>query len=344
MAKRKLQKSFWKKPEGVLGAIVLGGLVIGTGILVSSVFGALASFAASPIGLGVSLLVLGAIIFLAIDKKSRTLISYMYKSAMRWITGLFIEMDPIAILRGYVDDLKSNLRKMNRQVTQLRGQMHMLKEQMLNNQKEIQSNLEMASKARDNDQQKAMILGSRKAARLQESNAKLANLYQRMEVMYRVLFKMHENSEIMMEDIVDQVEVKEQERKAIRASHGAMKSAMSIISGDSDKRRMFDEALEAIADDVSQKVGEMEQFMDMSEGFMNSIDLQNGVFEEKGLQMLEEWEKQGDSLLLGEYKSTLLEEAKDDNNVLDLDSPITKPEPVKARGGKRGNQYDSLFD
>ena len=42
--------------------------------------------------------------------------------------------------------------------------------------------------------------------------------------------------------------------------------------------------------DVNQKVGEMERFMEMSENFMQSVDLQNGVFEEEGLKMLEKWE------------------------------------------------------
>ena len=47
---------------------------------------------------------------------------------------------------------------------------------------------------------------------------------------------MYENSEILVEDIQDQVKVKEQERKAIRASHSAMRSAMNVINGDADKR------------------------------------------------------------------------------------------------------------
>ena len=63
------------------------------------------------------------------------------------------------------------------------------------------------------------------------------------------------------------------------ASHTAMKSAMNIIAGNSDKKEMFDLALEAMADDVSNKVGEMERFMELSENFMDSIDLQNGIFE-----------------------------------------------------------------
>lgn len=113
---------------------------------------------------------------------------------------------------------------------------------------------------------------------------------------------MHQNSEILVEDTKDQVQLKEQERKAIRASHSAMKSAMSVISGDPDKRAMFDSAMEAITDDVANKV-EMEQFMEMSANFMQTIDLQNGVFEEEGLQMLEKWEQESTLLLMGDPSS-----------------------------------------
>ena len=169
---------------------------------------------------------------------------------------------------------------------------------------------------------------------------KLEDLYKKMEVLYRVLAKMYENSEILVEDVQDQVMVKEQERKAILASNSAMKSAMSVIKGDPDKKAMFDAALESIADDVSQKVGEMERFMEVSQGFMQSIDLQNGVFEKEGLKMLEKWETEGVSLILGKEKDSLLLQANNPNEVLDLNQPIKQA--VREPGHR--NQYDSLFD
>ncbi|MEZ4986609.1 MAG: hypothetical protein R2795_16490 [Saprospiraceae bacterium] len=259
---------------------------------------------------------------------------------MRWVTGLFVQIDPIGILKSYVEELQENLRKMNKQISQLRAQMHKLKEIIVNNEREIKSNLELASKAKATQKTNVMILKSRKAGRLSESNVKLEDLYKRMEVLYRVLTKMYENSQILSEDIKDQVAVKEQERKAIHASHSAMKSAMSIISGDPDKRAMFDMAMEAVTEDVASKVGEMERFMEVSANFMNSIDLQQGVFEEDGLKMLEKWEKESTSFILGEEKSTLLLEAEDDSNVLDLNAPI----PEKVRDGGHRNQYDAFFD
>ena len=284
--------------------------------------------------------VLGILVYLVLDPKMRNLVFYMYKSVMRAITGMFVQIDPIGILKSYVEELQNNLRKMNKQISQLRGEMHKLKELIVNNEREINNNLQLAGKAKDTNKRNVMILKSRRAGRLKDSNVRLETLYQKMEVLYRVLTKMYENSQILSEDIKDQVMVKEQERKAIHASHGAMTSAMSVINGDPDQRAMFDMAMENITEDVANKVGEMERFMEMSSNFMDSVDLQNGVFEEEGMQMLEEWEKESTSLLLGEEKGTLLLQAESGTDVLDLDAPV----PERATRGAGKNQYDSFFD
>lgn len=332
-------KSFWNKPEGVTGLIILVLAVLGGGYVVASSLVAILAFLQTTVGMVATLLVLGAIIYMVLDPSTRTLVSYMYKSAMRWLTGLFVEIDPIGILKSYVQDLKNNLVKMNRQIAQLRGQMHKLNEMIINNRKEIDTNLNQASQAASSNQQAQMLLKSRKAGRLKESNMKLEDLYKKMEILYRVLAKMYENSEILVEDITDQVMVKEQERKAILASTSAMRSAMSVIKGDPDKKAMFDAALEAVADDVANKVGEIERFMEVSQGFMQSIDLQNGVFEEEGLKMLEKWEAESTSLLLGGEKESIIHKANDEMDVLDLNAPIAHPEKAG-----RTNQYDNLFE
>ncbi len=333
-------KSFWRRPEGVTGLIFLAGLTIGGGALLVAVLPALLAALQNVVYLSIFLIVIAAIAYMVLDPRMRNLIWYMYKSVMRWVTGMFVQLDPIAILKSYVQELKGNLQKMNKQIGKLRGQMHKLKEIIVNNEKAIKDNIELASKAKQNNKRDVMILKSRKAGRLKESNMRLDELYKKMEVMYRVLSRMYENSAILAEDVQDQVKVKEQERKAIHASHGAMKSARSIISGDPDKRAMFDLAMEAVADDVAGKVGEMERFMEMSSNFMESIDLQNGVFEEEGLRMLEEWEKKGASLILGEEKDVLLLQAENDEEVLDLNAPIK--EPIREPGHR--NQYDNFFE
>jgi hypothetical protein len=330
-------KSFWQKPEGKTGMLGLIAMIAGGGFLLYKALPFLISLTSNLLYLSFLLLGLGALIYVVLDPKIRNLVFYIYKSFVRWLTGLFIQIDPIGILRTYINELGDNLTSMSKQLAIVKGQMQRLKILMEENKKTIDNNLKLASKAKESAKEAIMILKSRKAGRLQESNLRLDELYKKLELLYRVLLKMYENSQIMMEDIEDQVMVKEQERKAIRASHSAMKSAMNIIAGNTDKREMFDQALEAIADDVSLKIGEMERFMEMSSNFMQSIDLQNGVFEEEGLQLLEKWEKEGVSLILGGEKDLLINKSKNDADVIDLDQPIgEKPSP-------HSNQYSDLF-
>jgi len=338
MDKTEIVKSFWKRPEGKAGILGLGFIGASAVYLFFKLLPSIIKLVENTLYLGVMLAVLGGLVYVALDPKFRNLIFYIYKSIMRWITGLFIQIDPIGILKNYIDDLKLNLKKMNKQIGVLRGQMRKLKSIIDENSKSIDQNLKLASQAKDKDKKAVMILKSRKAGRLKDSNLKLDGLYRKLEILYRVLSKMYDHSGIMLEDIQDQVQVKEQERKAIRASHSAMKSAMNIIAGNSDKKEMFDRAIEVIADDVSSKIGEMERFMDMSSNFMDSIDLQNGVFEEEGLELLEKWEKEGVSLILGNEKDLLIHHVEEGDGTLDIDAPL--PRSID----KGNNQFEDLFN
>lgn len=333
-------KNFWERPEGMTGGLFMAAIVLGGGYLLYQALPTLIKLAENTLYLAGILAALAGLTYVVLDPKMRNLVWYMYKSVMRWVTGIFVQLDPIGILKSYIEDLKDNLGSMNTQISKLKGQMYKLAEMMQQNQREIKTNLGIASKAKETGKDSIMVLKARKAGRLQESNMKLEDLYKRMEVLYRVLTKMYENSEIMLEDIQDQVVVKEQEYKAIKASHSAIRSAMNILSGNSDKKYMYDMALEAMADDVGQKVGEMERFMDMSKNFMESIDLQNGVFEEEGLDMLEKWEKEGVSFLLGKEKASIIANAENPTEVLDLNTPVKAP----SKNERGGNQYDSFFD
>ena len=328
-------KSFWSRPEGTTGAIFGLAVLAGVGYLIASNITFLIGLAANTLTLALMIVALVAILYMVLDPKMRTLIWYMYKSVMRWVTGMFVTIDPIGILKNYIEDLEDNLAKMRKQIGVLRGQMRQMTTLIEDNNKEIESNMRLAAVARDQDKDQQMLLASRKAARLKESNEKYAALHQKMEILYRILSKMHSNSEVLLEDTKDQVKVKEIERKAIRTSHSAMRSAMSVISGDPDKRAMFDAAMDAITEDVANKVGEMENFMDMSSKLMDSIDLQNGMFEEQGMAMLEDWEKKSTLMLMeGTGKSSSAES-------LDLDSFNSRPEK-EARGD--GNDYSNLFN
>src|SRR5690625_5199661 len=120
-------KSFWKRPEGVTGAIFLAGILIGAIYLVLANMSAIVALASNVLYLSLMLIGLGLLLYVVLDPRMRNLIWYMYKSVMRWITGLFIQIDPIGILKSYVQDLEKNIKKLSKQIGSLRGQMRKLK-------------------------------------------------------------------------------------------------------------------------------------------------------------------------------------------------------------------------
>lgn len=336
------KKSFWQRPEGITGGIFLAGIVIGAFLLLNVFLPVLIALAQNTLYLGGMLAALGAILYVVLDPKTRNLVWFAYQNAMRAITGMFVKIDPISILRSYIEDLEETLRKMSKQIGALRGQMRQLKGIMQTNEADIKRNITLAQQARDKNDEKNTTLSARKAGRLQDANQKYEVLYNKMDVLYRILSKMYENSEIVLEDTRDQIKIKEQEYEAITAGHSAIRSAEAILKGDPDKRQLFEQAVEALADDVSKKVGEMERFMDTSRNLMASIDLQNGVFEEEGLRLLEEMERDSPLFNMPGHESNILRKPEptpppSKEKPLDLNTP---PKEIL----REENDYTRLFD
>jgi len=336
-------KTFWQRPEGTPGMIVMAAIIVGAGIglyhilpflitLLTNIYTALALIAG-----------LGVIFVLATDKRFRTLLWYFYKLAMRKMTAAFIQIDPIGILETYVEDLHKKSHKMSEQITQLSGQRGKVKRQIDNNTQEMKENIEKAKSAQSQGKSKASVtLYSNKAARSEATNQKLINLYRTMGILEEVIKKMHKASNFMIEDTDDKVKHMKIEREAVLKSHSVMKSAKSIIAGDNDKKMLFDQAMEYVVDDIGMKLGEMDSFMEQSQSFMENMDIQNGVFEARGEKMLEEWDNKINTILLEEGTDySIIDSLNSSQAKVGTKQKIALP----ASRSKKGNQtgYDKFL-
>jgi len=198
------------------------------------------------------------------------------------------------------------------------------------NEREKNQALQISKLAHEKGKKAVFALKARQAGRLENSNMTLQSLLTKMQVLQKVLAKMREVSDVMIQDIESEIDVKSRERTMILASHSALQSAIKILRGDQDKKAMFDMAMDYLTEDYGAKLGEIEHFVQMSGAFIDSVDLQNGVFEADALKMVEEWEQKSDSLLLGDEKRLLLEH-KD----TDQPSPMGVPGP---------SEYSQLFE
>lgn len=285
-------KGFFERPEGKTGLIfifigVLAFLFAGNYIM-PFVITALQN-TLHAMALGAALL---AVVGLAMNKKFRFLCSSVFKSVMRWLTGLFITIDPIGILKNYIEDMKRRLDEIAENISRLIGQKNKLIRSIEEEKRNAEKAARLAAAAQKQGNKQAMAINARKVARSKEFVGKLEQMQQKIQVLEDILKKMRSSVEFLHEDTVDQVRLLEMEYKSIKAAHKAMKAAERLIHGD-EAKELFEQTCEFVAEDVANKLGEMEMFMELSENFMTNVDLQNGVWDEEGMKMIEELDKKG---------------------------------------------------
>lgn len=339
-------KSFWDRREGVTGMVSIA--IMGIAAIASFIFFGnwLAPFLANAFKntfnmllYGIGTIILVYVFF--IDARLRNLLFYCYASLMRFLTSLAVSVDPVGICREYVDDLREKLGNIRKQIEKLKGQMSNLQREISANKRKMEDNFSKVKQVKRKGSQAnskslmAARLALRESGRLEKSNVTLGDLYKKLEMLYRHLNRVEEASTFLIEDTESGLGVKVRERKAVNAAAAAINSAKKIISGDDYKKIMYDQAMEFMAEDLGNKVGEIDHFLNVSENFLTGVDLENGKFEEEGLALLEEWEEEG-SFLLGDEKKVLIKQSYDPEQLLDVESPIKKQTVHQ-------NQFSDLF-
>lgn len=284
-------KSFWERPEGTTGMVVIGAGLLAlffAGNAILSLF----TTAVAIVGQAITLTVLGAILFglimILTNSKFQTLVAYGFKSVMRKITGAFVEIDPIGIMKSYIEDLKGKRETMNNAIGKLNGQIVLCEKQVNQNDIEHEKSMSMAKIAREKDNNAVFTVQSRQAGRLEKLNKEsLRPLLMQMQVHQKLLKKYYEVTGTVIDDLSNEVKAQQIQRDMIQSSYGAMSTAKKILMGGTDQRELFDQALEYTVNDYGMKMGEIENFIENSKPFVEGLDIQNGVYEAEALKKFE---------------------------------------------------------
>lgn len=309
-------KKFWERPEGTTGMITLallgvGGLFLANALLptILSVLSMAITAVGQTIVLGALCTALAAFLFLVTNSKVQTLVSFMFKTAMRKITGAFVEIDPIGIMRVYIADLAKSLGMIDKGISELNGQMTICQRKIDSNATKHTEAMTIADQAYKQGANATFQVNARQAGRLEKSNVTLSQLLETMKLHKQALKKYREVSYTILEDMKNEVDVRAEERDLINTSYGVLKSVKRIMNGDPDKRELYDMAMEYQVADYGMKLGEITDFIETSASFVQGLDIQNGIYEAEALKRIQEWETKADSILLGDSKRQMIEGA-----------------------------------
>ena len=267
----------------------------------------------SIVGQAIMLTILGVVLFVLLyiitNKKFQTLCSYFFKSAMRKITGAFVEIDPIGIMKSYIERMTAKREIMGNTRDKLNGQLKVLDQKIADNAHTYENSMAMAKIAKEKGNTGILTVQSRQAIRMEQLNKEsLLPLKAQMEAHLRAASKSYEVTGTVIDDLKNEVSAQQIRRDMILASSSVMKAAKAIMMGGGDEKEMFDLALEFVVQDYGMKLGEIESFIENSKPFVDGLDMQNGVYEAEALKRLQEWEGKADSILLGNQKQALLEQ------------------------------------
>lgn len=335
-------KSFWERKEGTTGMITIGLGVLGVALSADWLIGLFGKMI-TLLGQGITIAVLGCILFAIVmvitNKKFQMLVSYMFKSAMRTLTGWFVEIDPIGIMRNYISESEKKRESMNESIAKLNGQIKNCEKNISDNEKTYTKSLQEFKIAREQGKSAAMTLASRQMERMQKMNEEqLKPIHAQMTVHLKALRKYHEATDIIIQDMRAEVDAQHKLREMMKASYGAMSMAKKIMQG-GDERELYDMALESAVTDFGMKLGEIENFMENSKGFIESLDIANGVADAKALERLKAWEEETDSVVLGKQKRQLLEHSPVEGVVMPALSTIDYTELLDNKIGVRDRKF-----
>src|SRR6266581_3850371 len=217
-------KSAFSKPENYVTWGFTAALIYGAGVLlynglpyVNQIISNLWYTLAAGGSLAVVLYILASADF-------HKLAWYGYKMAMRWVTGKFIELDPIAIMKTYIEHYDNLLEEIKQAMGSIRAQLKNIQKSISDATEQANHSLALASQAKsliaqNPDMQSKATLEARKAERLQESAVKYQNMESMLNRYLNISRKMLDKANYNRSDLESTVDVKSKEREAIKATH-----------------------------------------------------------------------------------------------------------------------------
>jgi len=294
-------KSPWEKPGGTLAKVTLVAMIAGAGYALYKFLPNLIALTQNLLTLTALVGVLALIFFLIMNDTSRNFFKNLYFVIMRKLTGLIVEIDPIAIVKGKIKDMKNRLVKIEEGITKMRG-LHVKNEKALEaNKRDLEESLKKLQILQKQNKMEESGLLQRHISQLDESVKKRTLNFEKSKQMIDILTKVKKSAEIKVKYTEEEIKLKEEDYELMKANHKALSSIKSLINPQTDDA--FDMAMEKMDTDITLYIGEMDEFLES--GVIDDINLDNALSSVKSQAILDKYNKGGFDAILGEHQEAL---------------------------------------
>lgn len=306
--------SKWEKPGGTTGMIVLGVVVGAIAINITPIMNFIAAACASTlsaIGMAAALFL---VLYCLFDPRIRNIGSTIYFMIMRKIEGLLVDYDPISIVKRKIMQMNNKIQEITDNMGKLRGLIDKSEKRIQDKKKQCDHDFQLLNKYKETGKAQDAAVYERQVARLTEVIKNSETRLIQSKQWYEIMGKLKHQAELTVLDATNEVNERVEEWEMIKAQHKAFTSIVGIINGKDDQFSLFTRAMDHMADDISQKLGEMSFIIEETGGLMSKIDMDNLVMSDKANALLAQYNSGGlDAVLLGSFAKQPIEHAPAEN-------------------------------
>lgn len=293
------------------------------------------------------IVVVGGVAYVLVDGTLRRLTFYLYKSIMRQITGAFVSIDPIGILKTYKEQTEDAQNNMGQSLDSLRGQLKKTSMAKSEKEKEFENEMYLVLEAKKKGDTRIEAREGKQVVRLQSAIKRQTETINQLTLLVNVMTRYSELCQDTIIDMDREIKAREEELEETKSSRTILNSAKRILNG-GPEREMYDDAMDLLKSNYAQNLGEIEGFLAATKDVLSSADLQDGADASKAKQALDDWQKKNSGMSFGaagnqQSKESIIQEAVNQISpgakVLNdmLTSGNKKPEYVTV--GKGNNDY-----
>ena len=306
--------SKWEKPGGTTGMIVLGVVVGAIAINITPIMNFIAAACASTlsaIGMAAALFL---VLYCLFDPRIRNIGSTIYFMIMRKIEGLLVDYDPISIVKRKIMQMNNKIQEITDNMGKLRGLIDKSEKRIQDKKKQCDHDFQLLNKYKETGKVQDAAVYERQVTRLTEVIKNTEARLIQSKQWYEIMGKLKHQAELTVLDATNEVNERVEEWEMIKAQHKAFTSIVGIINGKDDQFSLFTRAMDHMADDISQKLGEMSFIIEETGGLMSKIDMDNLVMSDKANALLAQYNSGGlDAVLLGSFAKQPIEHAPAEN-------------------------------
>jgi len=281
-------KSFWSKPEGKPGMILMAalGLAGAYGLYLALPF--LISLTENLILLGALVAVLVGAVALVMNGTVQTLAKNIFQSVCRGIATAYTTIDPIGILKNQLDDMRKAKGELDQTIQRFAGSDRSLRDNIAKKNAEIaqlmaqsQAAARMLATKTDELERERIALQKQtyeeKAGFLMGAVQQFQALETQTSDMLVKFRHWSQVSDAKIDRTAMRVEIFAEQRKVILDAKKTLGVGMRLLKGDSEQLKLVDGAIEFLTEDASRTLGEIQEFNRFSDKMLTDIDIQDSA-------------------------------------------------------------------